>query len=112
MKVKGHAGLYCLVDCVVSHVQLHSLCVSEAIDLPLLHLKDDEKPHNVRWMKNTIAIVYSEQKDEGDALIEACVHVRLCKPGNEFFLFHMLLERKHRSSDFSPQLHLVFLRVI
>lgn len=64
-----------------------SLCIAEAIDLPLLHLKDDEKPHNARWMKNTIAIVCSAQKDGYDALLKASVYVRLHKPGNVFVLF-------------------------
>lgn len=60
-----------------------SLCISEAKELPLLHLKDDNV-HNVRWIKkkkktHTIAIVCSTQRDGDDALLKVSVYVRLQK---------------------------------
>lgn len=39
--------------------------------------KNDEKLHNACWMKNTVAIVCSTQKDGDDALLKASVYVRL-----------------------------------
>lgn len=50
-----------------------SLCISEAIDLPLLRLKDGEKLRDARWIQKkktlTIAIVCSTQRDGEDALL-------------------------------------------
>ena len=84
IKVKGHAAvLFGCQCCLLCSITL-CLCIFEAIDLPLLRLKDDETLHNALWMKNTIAIVCRAQKDCSP---QSRLHKH--KPGNLFFLSYV-----------------------
>lgn len=47
IKVKGHIRMYCLPVSVVTHGLLYSLCISEAIDLSLVHLNSDKKKRHI-----------------------------------------------------------------
>lgn len=73
---RSHWAVWLACPYFVFLVQLHSLLVfSNESAFPAF--KNDEKLHNACWMKNTVAIVCSTQKDGDDALLKASVYVRL-----------------------------------
>lgn len=82
---RSHWAVWLACPYFVFLVQLHSLLVfSNESAFPAF--KNDEKLHNACWMKNTVAIVCSTQKDGDDAPQSICLcQITIHKPGNVCF---------------------------